>query len=100
LITNATDRLDADLAAAGLSAHYDHIANSSKLDSAKPDREIFAAAPQMVGCKASEAVLSMTVKPMYWPPRNKALRWFTIKNSQQCLQVLAMHCNDLTLLLK
>ena len=56
LITNATNHLDTDLTTAGLSTHFDHIANSSKLGSAKPDREIFAAALQMVGCEPREAV--------------------------------------------
>ncbi|GAA4701628.1 HAD family hydrolase [Phytohabitans rumicis] len=44
LATNATDRLDADLATLGLVGEVDHVINSSVLGTAKPSAEYFAAA--------------------------------------------------------
>jgi putative hydrolase of the HAD superfamily len=44
LATNATDRLDADLAALGLTGEVDHVVNSSVVGAHKPTREFFTAA--------------------------------------------------------
>jgi putative hydrolase of the HAD superfamily len=49
LVTNATDRLDADLAALGLTGELDVIVNSSVLGVAKPGPEFFARAGELVG---------------------------------------------------
>ena len=89
LITNATDRLDTDLADAGLSRSFDYIVNSSKLGSAKPQREIFAAALQMVGCDASEAVFIDDSKTNVLAAEEYGFKVIHFKNSQQCLQELA-----------
>ena len=48
LATNATDRLDADLALLGLSAEFP-VANSSLLRVAKPSREFYLAASDLAG---------------------------------------------------
>ena len=42
LLSNATSRLNADLAALGISGHLDHIFNSSEIGFAKPDERIYA----------------------------------------------------------
>lgn len=44
LATNATDRLDEDLAALGLTGEVDHVINSSVVGTHKPTREYFTAA--------------------------------------------------------
>lgn len=56
LITNATTRLERDLAALGLSESFDVVINSSKVGFAKPSLEIFEAALSSVGSEASEAL--------------------------------------------
>lgn len=56
LITNATTRLERDLAALGLSESFDVVINSSKVGFAKPSLEIFQAALSSVGSEASEAL--------------------------------------------
>ncbi len=48
LATNATDRLDADLAILGLTGEFDAVVNSSVLGAAKPSPEFYAAACQAV----------------------------------------------------
>ncbi len=42
LLSNATSRLNADLAALGISSYFDHIFNSSEIGFAKPDERIYA----------------------------------------------------------
>jgi putative hydrolase of the HAD superfamily len=56
LVTNATDRLDADLARLGVLDAFDHIVNSSSVGSAKPDRVIFEHALGLVGAAAGETL--------------------------------------------
>lgn len=56
LITNATSRLDRDLAALGILDAFDHIVNSSVVGAAKPDRAIFDHALGCVGVQPSEAL--------------------------------------------
>jgi len=48
LATNATDDLDLDLAAFGLTGEFDAVANSSTLGVHKPTREFFEAACRLV----------------------------------------------------
>lgn len=57
LLTNATSRLDADLAEAGLAERFDAIANSSVLGVAKPDPLVYARAAALVGLEPQECVL-------------------------------------------
>jgi putative hydrolase of the HAD superfamily len=56
LTTNATDRLDADLAALGLAGEVDAVINSSELGVPKPAREYFAAACAVIGAPASSVL--------------------------------------------
>ncbi|GIG60656.1 haloacid dehalogenase [Longispora fulva] len=49
LCTNATDRLDADLAELGLAGQFDHVVNSSVLKLRKPDKAYFVEASATVG---------------------------------------------------
>ncbi|NRA14242.1 MAG: HAD-IA family hydrolase [Oceanospirillaceae bacterium] len=90
LITNATDRLNTDLADAGLSRSFDYIVNSSKLGSAKPAREIFTAALQMVGCDASEAVFIDDSKTNVLAAEQYGFKVIHFQNRDQCLQELAV----------
>lgn len=56
LVTNATDRLDADLARLGALDAFDHIVNSSVVGAAKPDRAIFEHALGLVSACAGETL--------------------------------------------
>lgn len=56
LITNATTRLNQDLAALGLLDQFDGIVNSSEVGSAKPESGIYEVALGAAGVSASEAV--------------------------------------------
>ena len=56
LITNATSRLDRDLAALGLLDRFDAIVNSSAIGVAKPDAAFFHIALEQAGVPASLAV--------------------------------------------
>jgi putative hydrolase of the HAD superfamily len=56
LVTNASSRLDADLARLGMQDAFDHIVNSSAVGSAKPDRAIYEHALALVGAKPAEAL--------------------------------------------
>lgn len=56
LVTNATDRLDSDLARLGVIDAFDHIVNSSIVGAAKPDRAIFDHALGQVGASAGETL--------------------------------------------
>ena len=56
LLTNATTRLDADLAADGLADAFDAIANSSALGLVKPDRSVFERAAALVDVPLCECV--------------------------------------------
>ena len=56
LITNATSRLDRDLAALGILDAFDHIVNSSVVGAAKPDQAIFEHALGCVGVQPTEAL--------------------------------------------
>ncbi|GIJ53051.1 hypothetical protein Vau01_005670 [Virgisporangium aurantiacum] len=57
LATNATDALDLDLDAFGLTGDFDAVANSSVLGSYKPQKEFFLAACSMVDASPSECLL-------------------------------------------
>ncbi|MFI9325851.1 HAD-IA family hydrolase [Kitasatospora aureofaciens] len=52
LVTNATVWLDDDLAQLGLTDLADHVVNSSRVHSAKPDAEIYRIAAQRAGVPA------------------------------------------------
>jgi putative hydrolase of the HAD superfamily len=57
LATNATDLLDADLAALGLTGEVDVVVNSSVVGFPKPSREFFAAACRAIGLPAARVLL-------------------------------------------
>jgi putative hydrolase of the HAD superfamily len=57
LATNATDRLDADLACLGLAGEFDAVLNSSVLGVAKPSAEFYRAACEAVGTPPSACLL-------------------------------------------
>jgi putative hydrolase of the HAD superfamily len=56
LVTNATTRLEKDLAALGLSESFDEVINSSRVGFAKPSQEVFQAALDCVGVEAAGAL--------------------------------------------
>lgn len=56
LVTNATTRLERDLAALDLSESFDGVINSSRVGFAKPRQEIFEAALHSIGAEAEEAL--------------------------------------------
>ena len=56
LITNATDRLDRDLAIVGLDDAFDDVINSFAIGHAKPDPAIFAAAVGRAGVPADRTL--------------------------------------------
>ncbi|PSK88938.1 putative hydrolase of the HAD superfamily [Murinocardiopsis flavida] len=49
LVTNATSRLDTDLAALGIADAFDGVLNSSRLGAAKPDPRVYRAAAALAG---------------------------------------------------
>ncbi|MCI0688115.1 MAG: HAD-IA family hydrolase [Sporichthyaceae bacterium] len=51
LVTNATSRLDRDLAALGLDEAVDAVVNSSRIGVVKPDREIYLHAAEVGGAE-------------------------------------------------
>jgi putative hydrolase of the HAD superfamily len=57
LVTNATDRLDADLAALGLGTELDAVVNSSAVGVAKPAPEYFIRACGTVGVPARDCLV-------------------------------------------
>ena len=62
LVTNATTRLDDDLARLGLSDSFDFVVNSSAVGCAKPSRCFYEHAARRCGCE-SEAVLFVDDRP-------------------------------------
>ena len=56
LVTNATSRLRADLAALGLSGLFRAVVNSSEVGFAKPDPRIFQIALERAGVRAAQAL--------------------------------------------
>jgi putative hydrolase of the HAD superfamily len=57
LATNATDALDLDLDAFGVTGDFDAVANSSVIGSYKPQKEFFLAACSMVDASPSQCLL-------------------------------------------
>ncbi|WP_328901582.1 HAD-IA family hydrolase [Streptomyces sp. NBC_00441] len=51
LVSNATTRLEADLAALGLADAFDAVINTARVGVAKPDRRVFEAAARSVGAE-------------------------------------------------
>jgi putative hydrolase of the HAD superfamily len=56
LVTNATTRLEEDLAAAGLAEEFDAIICSARVQMTKPDRRIFHLAAERAGCPPRDCV--------------------------------------------
>ncbi len=56
LLTNATSRLDADLARLGIRNEFDAVVNTSAIGVAKPDRGAFEYAAKALGFELSEIV--------------------------------------------
>lgn len=56
LVTNATTRLERDLASLGLSESFDLVINSSRVGFAKPNPEVFNAALKSAGAEVEEAL--------------------------------------------
>ncbi|WP_037806618.1 HAD family hydrolase [Streptomyces sp. NRRL F-2580] len=51
LVSNATTRLEADLAALGLADAFDAVINTARIGVAKPNHQVFEAAAQTVGAE-------------------------------------------------
>jgi putative hydrolase of the HAD superfamily len=56
LVTNATSRLDRDLARLGLTEEFDHVVNSSAIGWIKPQREIFDHALRVAAARPLETL--------------------------------------------
>lgn len=56
LLTNATSRLPADLAALGIADEFDAVINSSKVGAAKPHSDIYRAAVEALDVTPEQAV--------------------------------------------
>lgn len=56
LVTNATTRLDDDLAALGLHGEFDEVVNSAQVGHAKPEREVFLTACSRLGVQPAECL--------------------------------------------
>lgn len=56
LVTNATSRLDADLAALGIADAFDGVLNSSRLGAAKPDPRVYRAAAALAGAPPDQCL--------------------------------------------
>jgi putative hydrolase of the HAD superfamily len=56
LVTNATSRLEQDLATLGLADEFDIVVNSSEVGIAKPDRKIFEISLLRAGAEPAEAL--------------------------------------------
>lgn len=56
LLTNATTRLEADLAAAGLDQAFDAVVSSARARMTKPDPRIFLLAAERLGCPPGTCV--------------------------------------------
>jgi len=56
LLTNATSRLDRDLAALGLAGEFDVVVNSARVGIAKPDPRVFTIAVTLLGTCASDTL--------------------------------------------
>jgi putative hydrolase of the HAD superfamily len=58
LLTNATTRLESDLALHGLDGRFDAVISSARVGFAKPDRRIFQVAADRLGCQPAECVFT------------------------------------------
>lgn len=56
LLSNATSRLESDLAALGIDGAFDHIFNSSRIGFAKPDAQVFAHVERNLGTEPDQIV--------------------------------------------
>ncbi|MGW0231363.1 HAD family hydrolase [Actinopolymorpha singaporensis] len=56
LVSNATTRLERDLAALGLTAHLDAVVNTSRIGVVKPDPRVFRYAAALVGVDLSRCL--------------------------------------------
>ena len=58
LLTNATTRLESDLALLGLDSRFDAVISSARLGFCKPDERIFRVAAERVGCPVEQCVFT------------------------------------------
>lgn len=56
MLSNATSRLDSDLAALDIAAEFDHIFNSSQIGFAKPDAQVFGHIEQSLGVSGDQII--------------------------------------------
>lgn len=91
LVTNATDRLDADLARLGVLDAFDHIVNSSSVGSAKPDRAIYDHALGLVGAEAREALYIDDTERYFGPAAQLGLRCYHYRGVDGLREALATH---------
>jgi HAD superfamily hydrolase (TIGR01509 family) len=91
LVTNATDRLDADLARLGVLDAFDYIVNSSAVGAAKPDRAIFDHALGLVGVDAREALYIDDTERYLGPAAELGLRCHHYRGVDGLREALATH---------
>ena len=91
LVTNATGRLDADLARLGVTDAFDHIVNSSAVGAAKPDRAIYDHTLALLGVTAPETLYIDDTERYLGPAAELGLQCHHYRGVDGLREVLAMH---------
>jgi putative hydrolase of the HAD superfamily len=91
LVTNASSRLDTDLAALGVLDAFDHIVNSSAVGAAKPDRAIYRHALGLVGATAGETLYVDDTERYLGPAAELGLVCHHYRDGDTLGSVLARH---------
>lgn len=91
LVTNATSRLDRDLARLGVDDAFDHIVNSSVVGAAKPDRAIFDHALGLAGADARETLYIDDTERYHGPAVELGLICHHYRDIEGLRQALASH---------
>lgn len=91
LVTNATSRLDHDLARLGVSDAFDHIVNSSVVGAAKPDRAIFDHALALVGANAGETLYIDDTERYHGPAAGFGLICHHFRGTEGLREALTTH---------
>ena len=91
LVTNATSRLERDLARLGVTDAFDHVVNSSAVGSAKPDRAIYEHALGLVGADAGEALYIDDTERYLGPAAALGLRCHHYRGADGLREALATH---------
>jgi putative hydrolase of the HAD superfamily len=89
LVSNATSRLESDLARLGLADDLDHVVNTSRLGFAKPDARVFAAAAATAGVPASRCLFVDDTEGHVVAARASGMTGLHYREARQLRAVLA-----------